>query len=275
MLSFGPPATRSAVGGSALCTHPGRQSLSHDLSATIRDATASGGSRPGQTNPPGPVRELRAEHLGGSGYNYLIYFEIPFDTPTADGALEYEIQIGGCSPDDVVHRRITLTGWSRYFYRVVAAGDNTPYFGVQGINRNGRGPCVKVEPMPPPLADLKVPSASVNDNTLGTGDSFTLSVTVRNDGPGVFAGRPTLKYFRSNNATVNASDTEQRAERNDKQKEIGALFAGDTRSHSISLTAPSTAGTYYYGACLSGHSNLESDTTNNCSGSESVRVVVN
>ena len=49
-------------GGSALCTHPGRQSLSHDLSATIRDGTASGqGSRPGQTSPPGRVVDLRAE----------------------------------------------------------------------------------------------------------------------------------------------------------------------------------------------------------------------
>ena len=263
-------------GGSALCTHPGRQSLSHDLSATIRDGTASGqGSRPGQTNPPGRVRNARAEHLGGTGYSYLIYFEIPYDDDIADGALKYEIQVGGCSPGDVVHRRITLTGWSRYYYRVVAAGDNTPAFGVQGINRNGRGPCVRVEPMAPPLADLVVPSASVNDNTLGTGDSFTLSVMVGNDGPGVFAGRPTLKYFRSNNATVNASDTEVGAGRTNEQKEIGALFAGQTRSHSIRLTAPSTAGTYYYGACLSGSSHLESNTTNNCSESESVQVVVN
>ena len=86
-------------GGSALCTHPGRQSLSHDLSATIRDGTASGqGSRPGQTNPPGRVRNARAELVGRSGSSYLIYFEDPFDTATADGALEYEIQVGGVPP---------------------------------------------------------------------------------------------------------------------------------------------------------------------------------
>ena len=270
-------------GGSALCTHPGRQSLSHDLSATIRDGTASShGPRPGQTNPPGRVRNARAELVGRSGTNYLIYFEDPHDTDNADGALEYEIQVGGCHPRDTVHRRITVTGWGNYYYRVITAGTTaagnppaTAYFGVQGINRNGRGPCERVETVLPPLADLVVPSASVNDNTLGTGDSFTLSVMVGNDGPGIFEGRPLLLYYRSNNATVNASDTEVGAGRTIEQKQIGALFAGQTRSHSIRLTAPSAAGTYYYGACLSRHSSFESDATNNCSGSESVQVVVN
>ena len=271
-------------GGSALCTHPGRQSLSHDLSATIRDGTASGqGSRPGQTSPPGRVRNARAELVGRSGTNYLIYFEDPHDTDNADGALKYEIQVGGCHPGDTVHRRITVTGWGNYYYRVITAGTTaagnppaTAYFGVQGINRNGRGPCERVETVLPPLADLVVPSASVNDNTLGTGDSFTLSVMVGNDGPGIFEGRPWLRYYRSNNATVNdGPDTEVGAGRTEKQKEIGALFAGQTRSHSIRLTAPSAAGTYYYGACLRGYPSLESNTTNNCSESESVQVVVN
>ena len=117
----------------------------------------------------------------------------------------------------------------------------------------------RVATVEPPLADLVVRSSSVNDNSLGTGDSFTLSVTVANDGAGNAPYRPTLQYYRSNNATVNASDTEVGAGRTDKQKEIGALFAGQTRSHSIRLTAPSAAGTYYYGACLSGYSSLESD----------------
>ena len=47
---------------------------------------------------------------------------------------------------------------------------------------------------------------------------------------------------------------------------VGALAATETSSESISLTAPSTAGTYYYGACVDAVTD-ESDTTNNCSGS--------
>ena len=65
------PGGRSCSAGSALCT-PARQSLSHDLGATIRDGTASShGSRPGQTSPPGRVRDLRAEYHGAA--DYLIF----------------------------------------------------------------------------------------------------------------------------------------------------------------------------------------------------------
>ena len=133
------PGGRSCSAGSALCT-PARQSLSHDLGATIRDGTASShGSRPGQTSPPGRVLDLRAEYNGAA--DYLIFFRIPLE---GDGALKYHILVGGCAPG--FHRKITVRGWSRYFYRVVAAGSSgrTRAFGVEGVNRNGTGPCVEV-----------------------------------------------------------------------------------------------------------------------------------
>ena len=85
---------------------------------------------------------------------------------------------------------------------------------------------------------------------------FAVDVTVGNDGAGnvfvVAADAALLPVDRRRTLTgvPSAADTEEGAGRTDKQKEIGALFAGDTRSHSIRLTAPSTAGTYYYGACL-------------------------
>ena len=83
------PGGRSCSAGSALCT-PARQSLSHDLSATIRDGTASShGSRPGQTSPPGRVLDLRAEYTGAA--DYLIFFRIPLE---GDGALKYHILVG-------------------------------------------------------------------------------------------------------------------------------------------------------------------------------------
>ena len=260
------PGGRSCSAGSALCT-PARQSLSHDLGATIRDGTASShGSRPGQTSPPGRVRDLRAEFTGGS--DYLIFFRIPLE---GDGALKYHILVGGCGPG--FHRRITVTGWSRYFYRSIAAGSNgrTRAFGVDGVNRNGTGPCVQVETVLPPKPDLVVRSPSVSDSSLETGESFTLSVTVGNDGAGDAAWRPTLRYYRSTDGTITTSDTEEGDERTDEEKKIGALFVGQTRHHQITLTAPSAAGTYYYGACVSTNSQ-ELDGTNNCSGSVAVVV---
>ena len=48
-----------------------------------------------------------------------------------------------------------------------------------------------------------------------------------------------------------------------------ALAASGTSAESISLTAPSTAGTYYYGACVDPVAG-ESDTENNCSSAMSV-----
>ena len=49
---------------------------------------------------------------------------------------------------------------------------------------------------------------------------------------------------------------------------LNALATGD---ESITLTAPSTAGTYYYGACVDSETG-ESDTTNNCSAAVTVTV---
>ena len=260
------PGGRSCSAGSALCT-PARQSLSHDLGATIRDGTASGHHGQGRQ-----ARRGESAICGRSlpePADYLIFFRIPVE---GDGALKYHILVGGCGPG--FHRTITVRGWSRYFYRSIAAGSDgmTRAFGVEGVNRNGTGPCVQVETVRPPKPDLVVRSPSVSDNSLSIGESFTLSVTVGNDGAGNAAYRPTLIYYRSDDGTISLADTEEGAERTPKQKEIGALFAGQTRQHQITLTAPSAAGTYYYGACVTADSGLESDITNNCSGS--VQVVV-
>ena len=112
--------------------------------------------------------------------------------------------------------------------------------------------------------DLEVQSPSVNDSSLDTGDSFTLSATVRNDGDGD-AAATTLRYYRSTDATIATSDTSVGTDA------VGGLAAGATSSESVDLTAPSTAGTYYYGACVDAVSG-ESDTTNNCSTSVQVTV---
>ena len=115
-----------------------------------------------------------------------------------------------------------------------------------------------------PEADLVVGSPSVTDSSPETGESFTLSATLRNDGDGA-AAATTLHYYRSTDATITSSDTSVGTDA------VRGLSAGATSPESISLTAPSSAGTYYYGACVDAVTG-ESDTTNNCSSAVSVTV---
>ncbi|MDE2998488.1 MAG: leucine-rich repeat domain-containing protein [Gemmatimonadota bacterium] len=105
--------------------------------------------------------------------------------------------------------------------------------------------------------DLIVESPSVDDNTLTAGQSFTLNATVRNNGTGL-AAASTLRYYRSDDATVSARDTEVGTDA------VSTLSAGATSAESIRLNAPSSAGTYYYGACVDDVRG-ESNTNNNCS----------
>ncbi len=112
--------------------------------------------------------------------------------------------------------------------------------------------------------DLVVESEAVDDSTPDSGESFTFSATVHNRGDGQ-SGSTTLRYYRSTNATISGSDTAVGTDA------VVALDAGDESGESITLTAPSSSGTYYYGACVDSVSG-ESDTRNNCS--SGVRVTV-
>ena len=119
---------------------------------------------------------------------------------------------------------------------------------------------------PPPSGnpDLIIESPSVNDNTLTPGQSFTLGATVRNQGS---ASSPstTLRYYRSSDATISTDDVEVGTDG------VVSLSAGGASAESISLNAPSDAGTYYYGACVESVSG-ESNTGNNCSSGVGVTV---
>ena len=114
------------------------------------------------------------------------------------------------------------------------------------------------------MPDLVVGSPTVTDSTLTPGQSFTLSATVSNRGS-ARAAATTLRYYRSTNSTISSSDTAVGTDR------VSALAAGASGAESIGLTAPSSAGTYYYGACVEPVGE-ESDTDNNCS--SGVRVTV-
>ena len=112
--------------------------------------------------------------------------------------------------------------------------------------------------------DLAVTTPLVSDSSPAGGSGFTLSVTVRNAG-GAAGEATTLRYYRSTDATITASDTEIGTEA------VAALAAAGGGSHSVDLTAPTTPGTYYYGACVDATAG-EADTTNNCSASVPITV---
>ena len=112
--------------------------------------------------------------------------------------------------------------------------------------------------------DLVVESPSVSDSSPDAGASFTLSAIVRNQGSRRSA-TTTLRYYRSSDATLSSADTEVGSDA------VSDLSASGTSDESIRLTAPSNAGTYYYGACVDFVSG-ESDTANNCSSGVAVTV---
>ena len=123
---------------------------------------------------------------------------------------------------------------------------------------------VKVDVQEPP-SDLEVGTPTVSESSPETGGSFTLSATVSNTGEGESAAT-TLRYYRSTDASISTADTEVGTDA------VAKLAAAGTSDQSVDLTAPSTAGAYYYGACVDAVAR-ESDTTDNCSASVKVDVV--
>ena len=93
------------------------------------------------------------------------------------------------------------------------------------------------------LEPLVLASLQPSKFALASGESFTLTATVKNDGDARSAGT-TVRYYRSSNNSLSSSDT-----RVGSRSVIG-LAAGATTQVSIPLSAPQTPGTYYYGACV-------------------------
>ena len=124
---------------------------------------------------------------------------------------------------------------------------------------NNCSEAVQVVVTEPP--DLVVESLVVNDRGLTPGQSFRLSSTVRNQGGG--ASPPTTLTYRRRPSGGSWSDV--------RTNPVSGLPPSGTSRASIDLTAPTQAGAYDYGACVSTVAG-ESDTGNNCS--EAVRVNV-
>ena len=115
--------------------------------------------------------------------------------------------------------------------------------------------------------DLIVASISSDTSVLDPGEAFSLEITVRNQGIGEPENNTTLRYYRSSNAAISSNDAEVGTD----SVYRGDLDTNGTENESISLTAPSEPGVYYYGACVD-EVEHESNTRNNCSGAIAITV---
>ena len=170
-----------------------------------------------------------------------------------DGAGKWKVQVKDASP-----REEPLITMGLLHSAATGLVTNVSFPSLTGIG--GESP---VEP-PPPAADLVVQSPSVSNGSPNAGQSFTFSATVRNTG-GARSASTTLRYYRSSDATITSGDTQVGTDA------VSGLAASGTSAESISLKAPSSAGTYQYGACVESVAG-ESNTRNNCS--RAVRVTV-
>ncbi len=105
-----------------------------------------------------------------------------------------------------------------------------------------------VPPVADPTAfDLAIQSVTVSKDTLVPGESFTLSITIHNNGPGT-SGVASLSYYYS---FIQGRTPEDQIHREGTVK-VASLASGANTTQSFMLNAPSTPKTYYYGAWLSG-----------------------
>ncbi len=116
----------------------------------------------------------------------------------------------------------------------------------------------------PSTPDLVVEAVEAVPDTVEPGEQFRLYATLRNAGTAE-SSATTLTYYRSSDAVISTEDTQIRG------YPSNPLGVNDTIRRYITVTAPTTPGTYYYGACVDSVTG-ESNTDNNCSIAVSVTV---
>ena len=107
------------------------------------------------------------------------------------------------------------------------------------------------------VPDLVVESVRVNKTAVDPGAVFRLTALIKNQGQAA-SGAATVRFYRSQDATISVEDTQV------NRSPLPLVATDATRNKWARITAPKTAGVYYYGVCIEGVAD-ESDTENNCS----------
>ena len=205
---------------------------------------------------------VRNQGDGPSGSTTVRYYRSSDSTITTSDTEVGTDSVSGLSAGDSGDESVT---------RTTPDTPGTYYYGAcvdsvsgESDTTNNCSASVAVTVNAAPAPDLVVDTPTVSDSSPTAGESFTLRATVRNQGDGP-SGSTTLRYYRSSDSTISTGDTEVGTD------SVSSLSPGGSGDESISLTAPDTPGTYYYGACV-GSVSEESDTANNCSASAAVTV---
>ena len=157
-------------------------------------------------NPPGTPEELTA---AGNGQTRI---DLSWSAPPSDGGAAitgYRIEVSEdrSTWTDLVAN--TGNAATSYSHTGLTAG-TTRHYQVSAINSAGTGPASNIATgntdTSSAAPDLVVGAPSVDDSSPTTGESFTLSATVRNQGDGSSAAT-TLRYYRSADSTISSSDT--------------------------------------------------------------------
>lgn len=111
--------------------------------------------------------------------------------------------------------------------------------------------------------DLIIDAISLTRSKVTENETFDITASVKNIGSGVSAAS-TLRLYRSNDATINSSDTQLNA------RTVNSLSENGNQNLTYSGYI-SVAGTYYIGACVDTVVG-ESSTTNNCSSGKEIVV---
>ena len=258
---------------------PGESDTGNNCSSGVRIVVGGGTSDPDlvveyprsteSSVAPGGAFTFAAtvRNVGGgrSGATTLHYYQSP-NVTISSGDIEVGTHAVGALSASVTSREsISLTAPSTagtYYYGAcvdrVSGESNTGNNCSSGVRIVVDGGGGTSDP------DLVVESPRSTESSVAPGGAFTFAATVRNGGGGR-SGATTLHYYQSSNVTISSGDIEVGTDA------VGALSASVTSRESIALQAPSTPGTYYYGACVDSVSG-ESNTANNCSSAVQVTV---
>ena len=206
---------------------------------------------------------VRNQGNGSSDSTTLRYYRSTDSTITTGDAEVDSDFVFGLDPSETSNESARLTAPSTggtYYY-----GACVDAVSAESDTGNNCSTAVTVTVGAAPAPDLVVDAPTVSESAPTAGSSITLRVTVRNQGNGQ-SDSTTLRYYRSTDSTITTGDTEVGTD------SVSGLAAAGSSPQSITLTAPSKAGTYYYGACVDAVTD-ETDTSNNCSDGVMVAVV--
>ena len=169
------------------------------------------------------------------------------------------VQPGGTSPQSIQMTAPASPGTYYYGACVDAVSGES-----DATNNCSSAVSVSIGTLPKP--DLVVRSVDrMGSGPVYAGQQFTLQATVVNNGDGE-AASATLRYFRSSDSNISASDSPVGSD------SVGTVQPARSSPQSTPVTAPTSPGIYYYGACVDDVSG-ESNTSNNCSQYVRVNVV--